>query len=88
MKTIINYTLYFSRENAHPFLTITTNINDKAGKTIHSHHIIVGGDYEWELREVWERWTKFKTELADTETSSYSSFNTGKLISITKVWEG
>lgn len=88
MKTIINYTLYFSRENAHPFLVITTHIENKAGKTIHSHNVMISGDYEWELREVWERWTKFKTEPADVETSSCGSFNTGKFISITKVWEG
>lgn len=88
MKTIVNYTLYFSRENAHPFLAITTHINDKAGKTIHSHHATISGDYEWELREMWEQWTKFKTESADVETSYCGSFSFGKFISITKMWEG
>ena len=87
MKTIINHTLYFSRENAHAFLSISTHILNKAGKTIHSHHATIGGDYEWELREVWEYWTKFKAELADTETFYSGCINTGKFISITKVWE-
>lgn len=88
METIINYTLYFSRENAHPFLSITTLIDNKAGKTIHSHHATISGDCAWKLREVWEQWTKFKAESAEVETSycGFSSF--GKFISITKVWEG
>lgn len=88
MTTIINYTLYFSRENAHPFLGITTHINNKAGKTIHSHHATISGDYEWELREVWEQWKKFKAEPADMETVYCNAFSLGKCISITKVWEG
>lgn len=88
MKIIINYTLYFSRKNAHPFLTITTYINDKADKTVHSHHATISGDHEWELRGMWEQWTKFKAESVDVETSYCGSFNTGKFISITKVWEG
>lgn len=88
MKTIINYTLYFSRENAHPFLAITTNIDNKAGKTIHSHHVMVSGEYDWELRGIWEQWTKFKAESSDTETVYCGSVNTGKFISITKTWEG
>ena len=88
METIINYTLYFSRENAHPFLAITTHVNSKAGKTVHSHHTMISGDYEWELREVWERWTSFKAESADVEMVHCGSINTGKYISITKVWEG
>lgn len=88
MKTIVNHTLYFSRENAHPFLSISTHVVNKAGKTIHSHHATIGGDYEWELREVWECWTKFKTESADMETFYSGSISTGKFISITKVWEG
>ena len=88
MQTIINYTLYFSRENAHPFLAITTHVNNKAGKTVHSHHATIRGNYEWKLREVWEQWTKFKAEPAGMETIYCGSFSTGKFISITKVWEG
>ena len=88
MKTIINYTLYFSRENAHPFLTIATHVINKAGKTVHSHHATISGDYEWELREMWERWTTFKAEPADMETVYCSAFKCGKSISIMKTWEG
>ena len=88
MKTIINHTLYFSRENAHPFLSISTTIVNKAGKTIHYHNATIGGDYKWELREVWECWTKFKAESADWETVYCGSASTGKFTSITKIWEG
>lgn len=88
MKTIVNHTLYFSREDAHAFLSISTHVLNKAGKTIHSHHATIGGDYEWELREVWECWTTFKAEPADTETFYSGSTSTSKFISITKVWEG
>ena len=88
MKTIINHTLYFSRENAHAFLSISTHVLNKAGKAVHYHHATIGGDYEWELREVWECWTKFKAEPADMETCYSNSIDSGKFISITKVWEG
>lgn len=88
MKTIINHTLYFSRENAHPFLSISTHVINKAGKTIHYHNATIGGEYKWELREVWECWTKFKAESADWETVYCGSASTGKFTSITKIWEG
>ena len=88
MKTIINHTLYFSRENAHPFLSISTHVINKAGKTIHYHNATIEGEYKWELREVWECWTKFKAESADWETVSCGSTRTGKFTSITKIWEG
>ena len=88
MKTIINHPLYFSRENAHPFLSISTHVINKAGKTIHYHNATIEGEYKWELREVWECWTKFKAESADWETVSCGSTSTGKFTSITKIWEG
>lgn len=88
MKTIINYTLYFSRKDAHPFLTIATHIIDKAGKIVHFHNVTVSCEYEWELREMWKRWTAFKAEPADMETIYCGSFSCGKSISIMKTWEG
>lgn len=87
MKTIINYTLYFNREDAHPFLTIATHVINKAGKTVHSHQATISGDYEWELREMWKQWTTFKAESADMETVYCNTFNDGKFISVIKVWE-
>lgn len=88
MKTIISYNLLFSREHGHPFLSISTVIFNKAGKVIHRHQATVSGDFDWELRELWEQWKAFKAETADDEIVNYMSHGFAKSISITKVWEG
>lgn len=87
MKTIINHTLYFSRENAHPFLVISTLIYNKAGKAVHSHSATLSGEHEWERRELWNCWQAFKAEKADLETMLCSTCEAFKYTAITKTWE-
>lgn len=88
MTTIINHTLYFSRENAHPFMHISTVVKNKAGKTVHSHCATVEGEYPWELRDLWARWQEFKAEEADMTMVNSGTTTLSRYISVTKVWEG
>lgn len=87
--TTINFALYFNRhDGGHPFLNISTIVSNKAGKMLHHHSAMVHGEYEWELRELWKQWQKFKQTPADFESCCCERCESCHYISITKTWEG
>ena len=88
MKTIISYTLYFSRENNRlPFLTKSTLIF-KGWKLAHSSEATILPEYDWELEEMFRDFRSFQREEADATEIIYQSLDSCKTMIIRKTWEG
>ena len=88
MKTIVNYTLFFSRENnLLPFLTKSTLIY-KDWKLVHSNEATILPQYDWELKEMFKDFRSFQHEEADKNETIYQHLNSFKTIIIKKTWEG
>ena len=88
MKTIISYTLYFSRENNRlPFLAKSTLIL-KGWKLVHSSNATILPEYDWELEKMYRDFRSFQREEAGENEVTYSCLDTCKTMTITKKWEG
>lgn len=88
MKTIISYTLFFSRENNRlPFLTKSTLIF-KGGKLVHSSEATILPAYGWELGEMFQDFRAFQREEADENETIYSCLESCKTMIIRKAWKG
>ena len=88
MKTIINYTLYFSRENNRlPFLTKSTAIF-KGWKLVHSNEATILPEYDWELEEMYRDFRSFQHEEADKSEVVYNCLESCKTMTVKKTWEG
>lgn len=88
MKTIITYTLYFSRENNYlPFLAKSTLIF-KGWKLVHSNETTILPKYDWELKEMYKDFRSFQHEEADKSEITYSCLECCKTMIIRKTWEG
>lgn len=88
MKTIITYTLFFSRENnLLPFLTKSTLIF-KGWKLVHSSEATILPEYDWELEEMFKDFRSFQHEEADGNEVIYQHLDSCKTIIIKKTWEG
>lgn len=87
MTTTISYKLIFSREaGEHPFLVITTCIFNDKNRLMHSHSATIGGEYDFQRRELLTSWRNFKEEKADSTDIFYNHGPYGKSITITKFW--
>lgn len=88
MKTIITYTLFFSRENnLLPFLTKSTLIF-KGWKLVHSNETTIIPKYDWELKEMYKDLRTFQREEADESEVTYTCLDSCKTMTIRKTWEG
>ena len=88
MKTIINYTLYFSRENNRlPFLVKSTFIL-KGLKLVHSSEATILPEYDWELEEMYRNFRAFQREEADENEVTYTCLDSCKTMTVRKTWEG
>lgn len=88
MKTIINYTLYFSRENNRlPFLVKSTFIL-KGWKLVHSSEATILPEYDWELKEMYRDFRAFQREEADESEVTYTCLDSCKTMTVRKTWEG
>ena len=88
MKTIISYTLFFSRENnCLPFLTKSTLIF-KGWKLVHSSEATILPKYDWELGEMYKDFRSFQHEEAYKNEIVYSCLDSCKTMTIRKTWEG
>ena len=88
MKTIISYTLFFSRENNRlPFLTKSTVIF-KGWKLVHSNEATILPEYDWELEEMYRDFRSFQREEADESEIIYQHLDSCKTMTIRKIWEG
>lgn len=88
MKTIISYTLFFSRENNRlPFLVKDTMIL-KGWKLVHSNTATILPEYDWELEEMYRDFRSFQREEADENEITYSCPDSCKTMTIKKTWEG
>lgn len=88
MKTIISYTLFFSRENNYlPFLAKNTLIY-KGWNLIHSHSATIMVQYDWELERLYKDFRAFQHEESDTTEISFQHLDSCKTMIIRKTWEG
>lgn len=87
MTTIIRYELFFSRRSDHPFLAISTSVWN-GRKLLHSHTDYLNGEYDWERRELWEKFRLFRNEESSRSETCYRVFEDFKSLAVTKMWEG
>lgn len=88
MKTIISYTLFFSRENnRRPFLVKSTLIF-KGWKLVHSSEATILPEYTWELGDMYRDFRSFQHEEADKSEVVYSCLESCKTMTVRKTWEG
>lgn len=87
MTTIIRYELFFSRRSDHPFLAISTSVWN-GRKLLHSHTDYLNGEYDWERRELWEKFRLFRNEESSRSETCYRVFEDFKSLAVTKTWEG
>ena len=88
MKTIITYTLFFSRENnLLPFLTKSTLIF-KGWKLVHSSVATILPEYDWELKEMFKDFRSFQHEEADKNEVIYQHLDSFKTMIVKKTWKG
>lgn len=88
MKTIISYTLFFSRENNYlPFLVKNTLVY-KGWKLIHSNSSTIMVQYDWELKQLYKDFRTFQREESDTTEISFQRLDNCKNMTIRKTWEG
>lgn len=88
MKTIVHYTLFFSRENNQlPFLVKSTLIY-KNKKLVHASEATVSPKYKWELAHMFKDFRAFMHEEADKNEVRCSRVESCKFMSIEKTWEG
>lgn len=87
MKTVVSYTLYYSRKAGHPFIDKKTVIW-KGLRIIHSHSATVLPELDFELKYMLKDFHNFHREESDTTEVSFSTLETCKTMTITKSWEG
>jgi hypothetical protein len=88
MRTIISYTLFFSRENNYlPFVVKDVAIY-KGWELVHSHSATVSPECDLELKFLYEDFRSFQHEEADATEITFKCLDTCKTMTITKKWEG
>lgn len=87
MRTVINYILYFSRNDGKPFLCKATMVY-KGEKLLHSHEATVTPKYDFELATMFQDFRAFLHEKADENKIIYNRVESCKYMSVTKAWEG